>query len=126
MNEYQIKYNKLFPIIIIASSTFILASSFIIGFSINTLLGFLLLALGILMLLRPAAVITKDEIELRSIFGMTLKRYPYSKSNISFKNKNLYIKDKKIISSFNASINKEEITSFIKSINSPITTKKRA
>jgi hypothetical protein len=114
MNEYKIKYNKLFPLIIIISSTFIISASFVIGFSINSLLGGLLLVAGIFMLSKPVAVIKRDQIELKNILGMTLKKIPYSKKEISFKKNNLYIKDKKIISSFNASINQAEIMDFIK------------
>ena len=117
MNQYEVKHNKILPVVAIIASVFILGTSLVIGFSLNTVTGILFLIIGIAMLSRPAAVITKEQIEIKNLLGMTLKRYPYMSKDISFKNNNLYVNDKKAISSFNASINQEEITNFIKNNN---------
>ncbi|NJO15960.1 MAG: hypothetical protein HC877_09465 [Thioploca sp.] len=99
MSEYlELKYNKIIPICILVASCFILSTSFLVGFSINTLTGLILLPVAILMLANPLVVITANEVHLKNLFGITLKNYSYNKSEISIKNNMLFVKDKKIIS----------------------------
>jgi hypothetical protein len=113
-NTYEIKYNKAFPIIMIISSIFILGVSFLVGLSVNTITGIILLLIGILMYRNPIVVISQNEIAINNLWGMTLKTHTYSENEISFKDNNLYLNDKKIASSFVAAINQEEIMDFIK------------
>ncbi|MCG8572586.1 MAG: hypothetical protein MJB14_20835 [Spirochaetes bacterium] len=109
----EIRNKKLLPIITIAGSCFILGTSFVIGVSINTLTGVILLILGILLLVNPAAVITKDEIQVRNVLGMTVKKHPYKPDEVSVTRAGISINNKKIVASWWADYDLQQVTDFI-------------
>lgn len=76
--QLRIGHNKIFAIIILACAGFILFVSFLIGPSLNLFIGFLNLFIGIQMLTKPFLVINENDIELKNLFGMTLKRVAYN------------------------------------------------
>src|SRR4051812_33555327 len=73
----RVTYHKAFGIIMIACSVFILGVSFLIGFSLNSITGAVLLLVGILYLNSAAVVYDKEELELKNLYGMTMKRYNF-------------------------------------------------
>jgi len=76
--EIKVGHNKVFAVIILACAGFILFVSFLIGPSLNLIVGFLNLFIGIQMLAKPFLVIGEREIQLKNLFGMTLRRFHYS------------------------------------------------
>jgi len=82
--EHRIRYNIAFPLIGLCASLFILAVSAKIGASLNTITGVIVLVVSVLQLLVPVVVVTADEIHLRNLFGMTLRRVSYTLDILTF------------------------------------------
>jgi hypothetical protein len=100
MNQYssiEIKYKKIFSLFLFFASVFILYVSFIVGFSLNTITGVILFFLSILMLTRPIAVITPNNIQMINLFGITGKSYPYTPDQILIKDNSISVNGKKVI-----------------------------
>ena len=104
----NVTYNKVFGISLIAGSLFILAVSFIIGFSMNTVTGGLLLVMGILYLNGAAIKYDDNEILLKNLFGGTVRAYSFSSDKIEMRDGIMYSNDSKIrVASF--FLNKNEL-----------------
>jgi hypothetical protein len=76
--EHRIRTNPILAVILLCASLFILGVSALTGPSLNTITGALLLVLGILQLTVPTIVIVDGEIQHRNLFGMTLRRTPFT------------------------------------------------
>lgn len=109
---WQVKYKKIFPILMLICSIFILYVSLLTGFSLNTITGLILLLLGLLMLTRTVAVITQNEIQMMNLLGMTVKVYSYTPDQIVVANNCIYVDGKKVISGWWADINIQEVKAF--------------
>jgi hypothetical protein len=92
----RVTYNKAFGIFLIAGSVFILGVSFVIGLSLNTLTGALLLVIGILYLNSAAVVYDKEEIELKNLYGVTMKRYNFHADKVELRDGAIYANDSKL------------------------------
>jgi hypothetical protein len=92
----KVTYNKIFGIFLIAGALFILSISFIIGFSLNTLTGALLLIMGILYLNSAAIEYDKDELLLKNLYGGVVKRYSFQTDRIELKDGAIYAKGSKV------------------------------
>ncbi|HIK05121.1 MAG TPA: hypothetical protein IGS40_10455 [Trichormus sp. M33_DOE_039] len=110
--DLQVKYKKIFPILMLICSIFILYVSLLTGFSLNTITGLILLLLGLLMLTRTVAVITQNEIQMMNLLGMTVKVYSYTPDQIVVANNCIYVDGKKVISGWWADINIQEVKAF--------------
>jgi hypothetical protein len=116
MNQYsiiEIKYKKIFSLFLFFASVFILYVSFIVGFSLNTIIGVILFLLSILMLTRPIAVITPNNIQMINLLGITVKNYPYIPDQILIKDNSISINGKKVISTLWADVNIQEVREFL-------------
>jgi membrane-bound ClpP family serine protease len=111
-SDLQVKYKKIFPILILVCSIFILCVSLLTGFTPNTITGLILLLLGLLMLTRTVAVITPNEIQMMNLLGMTVKVYSYTPDQIVVTNNSIYVNDKKVISGWWTDINIQEVKAF--------------
>ncbi|AUS99474.1 hypothetical protein CLI64_03190 [Nostoc sp. CENA543] len=111
-SELEVKYKKMYPIFILICSILILYTSLLVGFSLNTITGLILLLVSLLMLTRTVAVITQNEIQMRNLLGMTVKVYSYTPDQIVVANNNIYVNDKKVISGWWADINIQEVKAF--------------
>lgn len=80
--EHRIRFNIVFPIIGSCAAVFILAVSAGIGASLNTITGVLLLVISVLQFTVPVVIVTADELQMRNLFGMTLRRVPYTLDTI--------------------------------------------
>lgn len=80
--EHRIRFHVAFPIIGLCASVFILAVSTQIGASLNTITGVVLLLVSVLQFTVPVVVVTQDEFQMRNLFGMTLRRVPYTLDTI--------------------------------------------
>ncbi len=115
MNQYssiEIKYKKIFSLFLFFASVFILYVSFIVGFSLSTITGVILFLLSILMLTRPVAVITPNNIQMINLLGITGKNYPYTPDQILIKDNSISVNGKKVISTLWADINIQEVREF--------------
>jgi hypothetical protein len=90
--KLKIRQNRVFAIVILSCAIFILFVSFLIGPSLNLIIGFLNLFIGIKMLTQPVLVITDQEIEIKNLLGMTMKRVPFnSYAELEIEEGSLYV-----------------------------------
>ena len=73
----EIKHNQAMAIFMLVCALFILGTSFLIGVSLNTLTGVIILLVSIGYFLQPAIVVTESGLEHRNLLGMTLRRTHY-------------------------------------------------
>lgn len=73
----EIKHNQGVAIFMLVCAVFILGTSFLVGVSLNTVTGVILLLVSFGYLMNPALVVTRSCIEHRNILGMTLRRTEY-------------------------------------------------
>jgi hypothetical protein len=73
----EIKHNQAMAIFMLVCALFILGTSFLIGVSLNTLTGVIILLVSIGYFLQPAIVVTESGLEHRNLLGMTLRRTDY-------------------------------------------------
>jgi hypothetical protein len=92
----KITYNKVFGIFMIIVSLFILSVSFIIGLSLNTLTGGILLIMGILYLNGAAIEYDENEILLKNLYGGTVRTYSFQTDKIEMRDGAMYSNDSKI------------------------------
>ena|ERR1043166_6618205 len=92
----RVTYNKAFGIFLIAGAVFILGVSFVIGFSLNTITGALLLLIGILYLNSAAVVYDHQELELKNLYGFTMKRYDFHLDKMEIRDGAIYANDSKV------------------------------
>ena len=95
MNQ-KVTYNKAFGIFLIITSSFIIGVSFLIGFSLNTFTGGILMVMGILYLKRPVIEYNENEIMMKNLYGTTMRKYSFSTDKITVKDGSMYTNDKKI------------------------------
>jgi hypothetical protein len=116
MNQHssiEVKYKKIFSLFLFFASIFILYVSSIVGFSLNTITGVVLFFVSILMLTRPIAVITPNNIQMMNLLGMTVKNYPYKPEQILIKDNSISVNGKKVISTLWADVNIKEVREFV-------------
>jgi len=94
--EKRVTFNKILGIIFLVCSSFILFVSFTIGPSVSTISGFILLLVSILYLVSPAIVYDDNEIQMKNLLGMTLKRHSFEKDKITTQDRRIYVNDKKL------------------------------
>jgi hypothetical protein len=109
----EIGYKKVFPIVMLLSSLFILYVALIVGFTINTITGLVLLPVSILMLTRPVISMTPNEIQMKNLWGMVVKKYSYTRDRISLRNNSVYVDEKKVFSTWWANRNIKAIEAFL-------------
>ena len=73
----EIKHNQAMAIFMLVCALFILGTSFLVGVSLNTLTGVIILLVSIGYFLQPAIVVTESGLEHRNLLGMTLRRTDY-------------------------------------------------
>lgn len=88
--EKRVTYHKAFGISFLIAALFILITSFMLGPSITTITGILILIVSILYLTSAAVVYTDEEIELKNMFGMTMKRYSFVNDCLNVRNRKIY------------------------------------
>lgn len=88
--ERRVTYNKAFGISFLIAALFILITSLMLGPSITTVTGVLILIVSILYLTSAAVVYTDEEIELKNLFGMTMKRYSFVNDSLNVRKRKIY------------------------------------
>lgn len=73
----EIKHNQVMAIVMLVCALFILATSFLVGVSLNTVTGVIILLVSIGYFTQPAVVVTESGLEHRNLLGMTLRRTDY-------------------------------------------------
>ncbi len=92
----KVTFHKAFGISLIIGALFILSVSFLIGFSLNTITGAILLVVGILYLNNPAVEYDKDELRIKNLYGGTVKKYSFHADKVEVKDGTLYSNESKI------------------------------
>lgn len=75
----EIKHSQGMAAFMLVCSLFILATSFVVGVSLNTVTGVILLLVSIGYFTQPAIVATESGLEHRNLLGMTLRRTDYER-----------------------------------------------
>jgi hypothetical protein len=75
--QIEIKHNQAMAAFMLVCALFILGTGFVIGFSLNTVTGVIILLVSIGYFTQPAVVVTETGLEHRNLFGMTLRRTDY-------------------------------------------------
>ncbi|MBI3133273.1 MAG: hypothetical protein HYZ14_01225 [Bacteroidetes bacterium] len=94
--DRRVTFNKVLGIVFMVFASFILYVSLMIGPSINTITGGLLLLVSIFYLVNPAIIYNHQEIQLKNLFGMTMKRYSFLTDTITVQNRDIYVNGSKI------------------------------
>lgn len=94
--EKKVTFIKIFGVLFLACSGFILFTSLAIGPSINTITGIILLLVSIFYLVNPALVYTDDELQVKNLMGMTLKRHSFINDKFTVDNRDIFINGKKL------------------------------
>lgn len=89
-------FNKVFGIIFLVLASLILYISLLIGPSLSTISGLVLLVVSVLYLVSPAVVYSPAEIQLKNLLGMTLKKYSFESDTITVKDQRIYVNGSKI------------------------------
>lgn len=84
MSTHNIKFNLFFPLFGLCCSLFILGVALKLGTTPQLFLGVMLLVMSLLQFTVPVVVVDEHEIQVKNLFGMTLKRYAYQPGEISF------------------------------------------
>lgn len=92
----RVTFSKALGIVFLAASVFILGASLITGPSISTITGILILIISIMYLMNPAALYDDEKIEVKNLYGMTLKTYHFNKDEISVRDNKVFANGKKI------------------------------
>ena len=115
----KIKYSKVFSNFIILSSLFTLYAFSIAGkFSLIAVVNYIFLIVGILMLTRPIALITHNNIIMMNLLGMKLKVYSYTPDELQVTNSMITLGDTKLFLTWLTDINVRELREFLLKINS--------
>ncbi len=96
MEPIKIHSNKVIAILCLAAGLFCLVVTAQYGGAVGVFSGSISVLFGILLLTVPTIVITDEEIQMRNIYGMTLKRHKYNASNTEVKDRKVYVNGKKI------------------------------
>lgn len=94
--EFRVTFNKVFGIIFLVLASLILYISLLIGPSLSTISGLVLLVVSVLYLVSPAVVYSPAEIQLKNLLGMTLKKYSFESDTITVKDQRIYVNGSKI------------------------------
>ncbi len=88
-------YNKVFGAVMLVLSLFILAVAFAIGKPFpQAITGGITLLASIGFLTQPVMVVVAGEVQMRNLFGMTMKRYEFSSlADLELRDGRLRVKD---------------------------------
>ncbi len=92
----KVHYKKGMGIFMLTCSIFVLATTAIIGVSVNTITGVMLFIISLLYLSNSAIDYSEDEIKMKGIVGNTVKSYSFKDDNIELKDGNIYVNDNKV------------------------------
>lgn len=96
MEPIKLYSNKLIAGFVFLCGVFILSMAVSYEYPAQMIMGPMFVLLGVLLFVIPTIVITKNEIQMRNLFGMTLKRYSYNSDNVRVEGRKLYIDNKKV------------------------------
>lgn len=96
MEPIKLHSNKIIAGFVLLCGVFITVAAISVGMEAYLIVGPVFIVLGILLFTNPTIVITDTEIQMRNLFGMTLKRYSYTKETVEVKGRKLFVNGKKI------------------------------
>ena len=95
--EIKIHQHKGLAVFTILGGVFVAVTAAMIGGSRwQVALGPIIVLTGIAQLASPNIIITETEIQMKNVFGMTLKRVPYNANNTEMRENALYVDNKKV------------------------------
>lgn len=96
MQEVKVRYAVGWGVFMLVAGIFILLTAVMLGVGLQIFMGFLFSLMGILYLSSPAVVVTTHEVELKNLFGMTMRRHPFSPEQVTFEGKRIFVGGQKI------------------------------
>jgi hypothetical protein len=92
-----LRHAKAFPIFAVVCGAFILFSTLVVGFSLNTIIGLVVLAVGILMLVRPLGILSPQSLVFFRPIGGEAKTIWFEPDDIEVHKKAIVIHGKKAL-----------------------------
>lgn len=88
----EIRHNRVMAVFMLLCAVFILATTAIVGVSLNTLTGVVLLIVAAGYLTKPGVVVTERGFEFRNLLGMTMRRVEFrSLADVTVENGAFYV-----------------------------------
>lgn len=89
----------------------------------NMILGGVFVLLGILYLINPVLTYSDEKIELKNLFGITIRSYEFDEEEVTIKYKRIHYKGKKIPISL-LMVNRKEMRELLEFVSSRTQTSK--
>lgn len=88
----EIRHNRVMAVFMLLCAAIILATTAIVGVSLNTLTGVVLLVVAAGYLTKPGVVVTERGFEFRNLLGMTMRRVEFrSLADVTVENGAFYV-----------------------------------
>lgn len=88
--ENRVTYKKVFGISFLIAGLFILITSLMLEPSITTVTGLLIMIISIPYLTSAAIIYNDEELQLKNLFGMTMKRYSFTSDGLNVRSGKVY------------------------------------
>ena len=92
----KVSFAKFLGILFLIPSLFILGAALYIGPHISTISGVLIFIVSIMYITRPAGTYDDAKLEIKNLYGMTLKTYYFGKDKFSVRDNKIYANDRKV------------------------------
>ncbi len=109
----KIRYKKTLPIICLTFSVAIMFVSIMQGYNKNLVSGIIGIILGALFLVNPMVEYSENEVRIKNLIGITLKRYLLDQGKIDINGDEIYYNGEKI-KLWKQGLNQEDLQEFIR------------
>lgn len=119
----KITYNPIWSVVFILLGCLNLYLGLQSGRGMNMILGGVFVLLGILYLINPVLTYSDEKIELKNLFGITIRSYEFDEEEVTIKYKRIHYKGKKIPISL-LMVNRKEMRELLEFVSSRTQTSK--
>jgi hypothetical protein len=109
----EIKYRKVFPFSLMVCSLVCLGIYAVIGFNISVITAIIPGVFAFFMFTKPALVIHKNSVEVKNMYGMTMRTIAFNSGELEVNAKGIYIEGKRVLSPFSVEYKAAEIKAFL-------------
>lgn len=92
----KVTFAKFLGFLFLIPSLFIIGVALYIGPNISTISGVIIFVISIMYLTKPAATYNDDKLEIKNLYGMTLKTYYFGKGEFSIRDGKIYANGRKV------------------------------
>ena len=111
----ELRYIKIFPILMILCGLFVLYTNFVTGITFSIVTAFLFFPIAFIMLTRSVVTLTPKSIVLKNIFGQQVKTIPINKRDIEVRKNQVFIAGEPALSLWMYDKNSQDLESFAQS-----------